>query len=124
MCARELTSCWSVARIAARAAFLTSVTQIILFNTPLPQMLRNSLPKRCTPSIGHGVPPSLVSASHDITRLPKLNIPMFSGDTLQWQSFRDCFEAAVHRNPSITRVQKSNYLRVQLLHSGSLLVSR
>ena len=39
---------------------------------------------------------------------------MFSGDTLQWQSFWDCFEAAVHHNRSITGVQKLSYLRTQL----------
>ena len=55
-------------------------------------------------------PTSLVSASHDTTRLPKLSIPTFSGDTLQWQSFWDCFEAAVHLNPSISNVQKLNHL--------------
>ena len=31
-----------------------------------------------------------------------LSIPIFSGNTLQWQSFQDCFEATVHNNPSIT----------------------
>ena len=60
------------------------------------------------------IPPSPVSASHDFTRLPKLNIPTFAGDVLQWQSFWDCFEAAVHHNRSITGVQKLNYLRAQL----------
>ena len=39
---------------------------------------------------------------------------MFSGNTLQWQSFWDCFEATVDHNTSITGVQKLNYLRAQL----------
>ena len=30
-------------------------------------------------------------SSQGITRLPKLNIPNFSGESLQWQSFWDCF---------------------------------
>ena len=34
------------------------------------------------------------------TRLPKLNIPVFSGEALQLQPFWDYFEAAVHNNPS------------------------
>ena len=55
-----------------------------------------------------------VSASHEFTRLSKFNIPTFAGDTLQWQSFWDCFEAAVHHNRAITNVQKLNYLRAQL----------
>ena len=48
--------------------------------------------------------------SQNVTRLPKFSIPLFSGNTLQWQLFRDCFEAAVQNNPSITGVQKLNYL--------------
>ena len=60
----------------------------------------------------------IATASQDITRLPKLNIPTFSGDTLQWQSFWDCFQAAVHHNPSIAGVQKLNYLRAQLQGSA------
>ena len=33
------------------------------------------------------------------TRLPKLNLPQFSGDPLAWQTFWDSFEAAIHLNP-------------------------
>ena len=59
--------------------------------------------------------------SQSATRLPKLTIPVFSGDSLQWQSFWDCFQAAVDRNPSITEVQKLNYLRT-LLQGSALRV--
>ena len=62
-----------------------------------------------TPPVNH---PS--SSSEATTRLPKLNLPTFSGDPLLWQSFWDCFEAAVHNNSSLTDVQKLNYLRAQL----------
>jgi len=55
----------------------------------------------------------------DITRLPKLSIPLFSGDILHWRSFCDCFETAVHNNPAynnpaLSGVQKLNYLCAQL----------
>ena len=39
---------------------------------------------------------------------------MFSGDPLTWQPFRDSFDAAVHNSPSLSKVQKFNYLRAQL----------
>ena len=55
------------------------------------------------------VPQSI--GNQGITRLPKFNIPVFSGDLLNWQSFWDCFEAVIHWNPSLTGVQKLNYLR-------------
>jgi len=56
-----------------------------------------------------------IPGAQNVTRLPKLNIPTFSGDTLQWQPFWDFFEAAIHLNPTITgRVQKLSYLQAQL----------
>ena len=51
---------------------------------------------------------------HNYSRLPKLVLPTFSGESLQWQTFWDSFEAAVHSNPHLTGVQKFNYLRAQL----------
>ena len=70
------------------------------------------------------VTPDPVSVvGHDFTRLPKLSIPTFAGDTLQWQSFWDCFEAAVHNNRVITGVQKLNYLRAQLQGSSLRVIA-
>ena len=53
---------------------------------------------------------------HDsrVTRLPKLELPQFSGNPLMWQSFWDIFEASVHNSNSLTGVQKLSYLRSQL----------
>ena len=48
------------------------------------------------------------------SRLPKLSLPMFSGNPLLWQTIWDSFEAGVHGNPNLTGVEKFNYLRVQL----------
>lgn len=64
-----------------------------------------------------------LNSSGATTRLPKLNIPVFSGEALQWQAFWDCFEAAVHNNPSLTNVQKLNYLRAQLQHDAARVVA-
>ena len=47
-------------------------------------------------------------------QLPKLTMPSFAGDPLEWQSFCDTFESAVHNNSVITDVQKFTYLRAQL----------
>ena len=60
----------------------------------------------------HTSPPSAVLPQ--VTRLPKLELPQFNGDPLVWQTFWDCFEAAVHSNTSLTGVQKLSYLRTQL----------
>ena len=47
-------------------------------------------------------------------KLPKLNLPVFFGNLLDWQSFCDSFEAAVHSNPTLNGTQKFNYLKAQL----------
>ena len=47
-------------------------------------------------------------------RLPKLTIPMFGGDPLDWQPFWDSFEAAIHNNTQLNGAQKLSYLRAQL----------
>ena len=60
---------------------------------------------------GHIVP---ASSSQNASRLPKLTLPRFGGDPLQWQTFWDSFESAVHLNDVITNVQKLNYLRAHL----------
>lgn len=48
------------------------------------------------------------------TRLPKLPLPTFDSNPLEWQAFWDSFTAAVESNPGLTPVQKLNYLRAQL----------
>ena len=47
-------------------------------------------------------------------RLPKLSLPKFSGSVLQWNGFRDSFQAAVHNKPSVSPINKFNYLKAKL----------
>ena len=49
-----------------------------------------------------------------VSRLPKLTLPKFSGDPLEWLTFWDSFQAAIHQNPNLGGVQKFNYLKAQL----------
>ena len=39
-----------------------------------------------------------------VTRLPKLSLPTFSGDPLTWQTFWDSFDAAVNKNVGLSGV--------------------
>ncbi|XP_032227965.2 uncharacterized protein LOC116611657 [Nematostella vectensis] len=48
------------------------------------------------------------------TRLPKLNLPVFSGDPLEWMTFWDSFNVAVHSKPGLPDVDKFNYLKAQV----------
>ena len=63
-------------------------------------------------------PPSLIptsTQSHVLhSRLPKLTLPTFSGDSLEWLSFWDSFDAAVNKKYGLSDIEKFNYLRVQL----------
>ncbi|XP_060594283.1 uncharacterized protein LOC132748688 [Ruditapes philippinarum] len=67
-----------------------------------------------------------VSTFHSNTslyqRLPKLSLPVFSGDILEWQSFWDAFDSSVHQNPNLTEVQKFNYLKTQLEGSAAQVI--
>ena len=56
--------------------------------------------------------------SNNHTRLPKLNLPTFSGDVLQYQSFSDSFSASIDAQ-KIAPVEKFSYLRGQLKGEAS-----
>lgn len=47
-------------------------------------------------------------------RLPKITIPMFSGQYSEWISFRDLFVSLIHDNADIDDVQKMHYLKGHL----------
>jgi len=45
------------------------------------------------------------------TKLPKLSIPFFSGDVLQWVEFWELFSTNIDENSSLSSVEKFSYLR-------------
>ncbi|XP_074653606.1 uncharacterized protein LOC141907762 [Tubulanus polymorphus] len=47
--------------------------------------------------------------------LPKLQLPKFDGNILNWQTFWGLFDAAVHSSSSFSDVEKFAYLKCQLL---------
>ena len=44
-------------------------------------------------------------------KLPKLNLPVFSGDVTEWMTFWDSYETAVHQNSELSDVEKFTYLK-------------
>ena len=44
-------------------------------------------------------------------KLPKITLPHFRGNPLQWTAFWDSYESAVHLNDSLSEVDKFNYLK-------------
>jgi len=59
-----------------------------------------------------------------MTKLPKLTLPTFDGDILQWQSFWNSFESSIHSNGNLTDVQKFGYLKAQLEGAAAMTVER
>ena len=56
------------------------------------------------------------SSQHDgqgLIKLPKISMPIFSGDITEWETFRDQFESQIHSRP-ISTISKFVYLRKAL----------
>ena len=51
---------------------------------------------------------------NDGVKLPKITLKTFSGNPLDWKSFKETFEAAEHNNESITNFEKFMYLKTYL----------
>ena len=54
-----------------------------------------------------------------LPKLPKLQLPKFSGRVTEWNYFWDSFDSAIHSNPNISNVSKFNYLQSLLEGSAS-----
>ena len=71
----------------------------------------------------HTTTPIVSPQLYNSSRLPKLELPTFSGDPLNWQSFWDSFEAAVNSNPTLSPIHKFNYLKAQLQGDAARAIS-
>ena len=56
-------------------------------------------------------------------KLPKLQLPSFTGSYTEWTSFIDLFRASVHSNMQLTKSEKLNYLRACLKGDAAKLIS-
>ena len=63
-----------------------------------------------SPNVSAPVSPVSVPTSLTLPRLPKLELPKFSGKVTEWSSFWDLYNTAVHSNTSVSKVNKFNYL--------------
>ncbi|XP_011883660.1 PREDICTED: uncharacterized protein LOC105570820 [Vollenhovia emeryi] len=63
------------------------------------------------------------SESRSSIRLPKLNLPSFSGKYDEWFPFYDSFNSIIHSNLSISKVQKLQYLKTSLTGEASNIIS-
>ena len=68
-------------------------------------------------------PPAASSDGHSNAKLPKLTLPIFSGDPIEYQSFWDSFNASVHNNEKLDNVVKFNYLKSVLREAALSSIS-
>ncbi|XP_052242090.1 uncharacterized protein LOC127852239 [Dreissena polymorpha] len=86
---------------------------------PLPPNNQRRVNTNSSNNSGQSAPEISTSSTH---KLPKLTLPRFDGDILQWQSFWDSFESSIHCNVNLTDVQKFNYLKAQLEGTAAMTV--
>lgn len=55
-------------------------------------------------------------------RLPKISLPTFVGDYMDWIPFRDIYVSLVHTNMSLSKVQKFYYLKGSLSGEAACLI--
>lgn len=60
---------------------------------------------------------------HTRVKLPKFQLRPFSGDLIQWTSFWDSFQTAVHNNGQLSEIEKFNYLNSLLEHTAREAIS-
>ena len=61
---------------------------------------------------------------NDGVKLPKIVLRKFIGDPLDWKSFKETFEAAVHSSDSISNIEKFTYLKTYLDKSALQATAR
>ena len=83
-------------------------------NAPQDQSLCSDSTEQPTETQAQGYVNTFAGASQNVSRFPKLTLPIFGGDPLKWQTFWVFFDSAVHSNNVLTNVQKLNYLRAHL----------
>ncbi|XP_065073868.1 uncharacterized protein LOC135697936 [Ochlerotatus camptorhynchus] len=58
--------------------------------------------------------PQAVPANGSRVKLPEIRLPNFSGQLMEWVTFRDTFRSLIHNNQQLTAVDKISYLRSSL----------
>ena len=83
----------------------------VAVNTQLAELIQKLIPTSATRNQNQ---PQTNNSAHMYAKLPKLELPTFDGNILEWTSFKDSFDAAVDTNQTLTDVQKFNYLKTLL----------
>lgn len=63
-----------------------------------------------------------MSKRHAEIKLPRITIPTFCGNYAEWTSFHDLFTSLIHKNNSLSNVQKLHYLKSSLSGEAEALL--
>lgn len=63
------------------------------------------------------------ACSDNALQLPRISLPKFSGNFLEWENFRNTFESLVVSNETLTNTQKFHYLKSSLQGDAALLIA-
>lgn len=66
----------------------------------------------------------MTARTHQEVKLPKIAIPNFNGDLLEWISFYDAFSSLIDTNQSLPEVSKMHYLRDCLSGTAFRLIGK
>ena len=62
------------------------------------------------------------SKLNDNIRLPRLNLPSFSGNVQDWLSYRDLFKASIHNSEILSNSEKLSYLKLSLQGEAAKII--
>jgi hypothetical protein len=65
----------------------------------------------------------IANSSNKNVKLPKLQLVKFDGNMLKWQEFWDSFDSSVNQNEALTDVDRTNYLKAQVVGDAKLAIS-
>lgn len=68
------------------------------------------------------LPPPMPQTSPAV-RLPKISIPLFSGEFKAWEQFRNLYETLIHKNKHLSEIEKFQYLSSSLVGTAKQCIS-
>ncbi|XP_061728105.1 uncharacterized protein LOC133533163 isoform X1 [Cydia pomonella] len=106
----------------ARELFERSYYKEIAAARELVDRHRSQRAKEVQSEVGSNECPTVVSYKHNNVRLPKINLPHFSGGYQNWLEFKDIYVSLIHSETSIDNINKFHYLRASLHGSAALVI--
>lgn len=62
------------------------------------------------------------STTHRMKSTPEVSLPVFGGSYLHWTSFKDLFTETIHKNPSLSKAQKMQFLKGNVTGEAERLI--